>query len=96
MSKSDMKIHELKTRISEFRAVFLLKKTFEIRKNDRDFKVGDGLLLKEYDHIKKEYTGTNLIREITHILPSDNPFFNLKDFVILSIKPINTYKTKLL
>ena len=36
-----MKIHELKTLPEYFDAVFMGKKNFEIRKNDRDYKVGD-------------------------------------------------------
>jgi len=31
-------------------------KRFEIRKNDRDFKEGDKIILLHFDHEKKEYT----------------------------------------
>lgn len=40
-------------------------KTFEIRKNDRDYKVGDYVLLQEWDG--KGYTGWQVIVEITYI-----------------------------
>ena len=38
-------IHALKTLPEYFEAVWENKKTFELRKNDRDFKVGDYLAL---------------------------------------------------
>ena len=49
-------IHELKIQSEYFVAVNNKTKTFEIRKNDRDFKVGDKILLREIDSCGK-YTG---------------------------------------
>ena len=43
-----MVVHELKTWPYEFAAVRAGTKKYEIRKNDRNFKVGDGLLLNEW------------------------------------------------
>ncbi|EAH2686743.1 DUF3850 domain-containing protein, partial [Listeria monocytogenes] len=43
------KLHELKTMSEYFAAVAEERKTFEIRKNDRDFKIDDYLLLKEFE-----------------------------------------------
>ncbi|WP_282798853.1 DUF3850 domain-containing protein [Lactococcus lactis] len=45
-----MKTHELKLDIKYFNDVESGKKNFEIRKNDRDFKVGDILELKAYEN----------------------------------------------
>lgn len=59
--------HELKTLPEYFEAVFKGKKTFEIRINDRDFKVGDYIELHEHD-LNKGYTGRKLRRKITYIL----------------------------
>ncbi len=42
-------IHELKTWSAYFNEVFMGHKTFEVRKADRDFKVGDKLILIEGD-----------------------------------------------
>lgn len=46
--------HELKLDTAYFARVESGQKTFEIRKNDRDYQVGDTLLLREYDP-KGEY-----------------------------------------
>jgi ASC-1-like (ASCH) protein len=45
-----MKTHELKLDIKYFDDVKSGKKNFEIRKNDRDFQVGDVLQLKAYEN----------------------------------------------
>lgn len=44
-----MKTHELKTWSKPFEAILKGEKTYEIRKEDRSFEVGDSLLLKEFD-----------------------------------------------
>jgi hypothetical protein len=38
-----------------------------VRKNDRNFSVGDWLVLREYDPKTKKYTGNTAVREISHI-----------------------------
>lgn len=53
-----MKTHELKILPQYFKAVQNGSKTFELRKNDRRFKVGDTLILREWhpsDEDMKEY-----------------------------------------
>ena len=55
-----MKTHELKTLPEYFELVRTEVKNFEVRKNDRDFKVGDLLILKEWNG---EYTGRDQRRK---------------------------------
>ena len=60
--------HSLKTVNPYFEAVWQGLKTFEVRENDRDYKVGDLLCLKEWDHKGERYTGREATVEITYIL----------------------------
>lgn len=61
-------IHELKTVAPYFQQVLDGVKTFDIRKNDRNFKVGDYLWLREYDQETKTYTGQHLHCIVTYLL----------------------------
>jgi hypothetical protein len=60
--------HELKTWPESFDAVFHRKKKFEVRKNDRDYRVKDILRLRRFDPERNEYTGGTCIRTVSHIL----------------------------
>lgn len=57
-------MHNLKILPVFFRAVADGTKTFEIRKNDRKFNVGDLIKLREYDGY---YTGRFIFGKITFI-----------------------------
>lgn len=91
MEKPKLKIHILKTDSSYFQDIINGKKTFEVRFNDRDFKVGDILELEEYlfrTDIKGETVGVYMddyIKvEVVYILRN---FIGLKDgYVVLGIK----------
>lgn len=67
-----MKIHELKTWPVFFEEVSSGAKPFEIRKNDRDFKVGDALVLREWRPDKDGpggwYTGKELLALVTYLM----------------------------
>jgi len=60
--------HALKTWPEFFEAVAERGKTFEVRLFDRPFKVGETLLLQEFDPSTGQYTGDELERVITYIL----------------------------
>lgn len=60
--------HELKIWPEHFDAIVTGKKTFEIRKNDRDYKAGDTILLKRFNPDKKEYTGETCNLYVSHVL----------------------------
>ena len=59
--------HDLKTVQPHFDALKSGLKRFEIRKNDRNFQVGDYLHLQEYD-IEKGYSGEDLFFKVSFIL----------------------------
>ncbi|MGL4760385.1 MAG: ASCH/PUA domain-containing protein [Sarcina sp.] len=61
-----MKQHELKILEEYFNALADGSKTFELRKNDRDFKVGDSLKLKEIKD--NSFTGRFLEYEVSYVL----------------------------
>ena len=63
-----MAIHKLKSWTGFFEPVFTGEKTFELRINDRKFKVGDILHLREYDDHTRRYTGRSIRKQITYIL----------------------------
>jgi len=64
--------HELKTWPQYFAAVRSGKKRFEIRRNDRDFSVGDILVLREFDPDSDAYTGQIEERQITFLLSEED------------------------
>lgn len=59
-------IHELKTVPEPFAAIVSGHKTFEWRKNDRDFRVGDWLHLREWDG--SAFTGRTVFATVTYVL----------------------------
>jgi hypothetical protein len=71
-----MRVHELKTWPGPFRALLDGFKTFELRRDDRAYAVGDVLLLKEYDpailynigHVldPSNYTGREIRKLVTY------------------------------
>ena len=85
------KQHDLKVWPEQFRALDEGDKNFEVRYNDRDFKVGDFLNLLEWCPILGEicedagYTGGMLGRRVTHILEGGS-FGVEPGYVIMSLK----------
>lgn len=59
--------HTLKTWLEPFAAVVNGDKTFEIRKDDRNFQVGDSLILQEWCPVQQKYTGKELHMRVTFI-----------------------------
>lgn len=85
--------HKLKILPQYFQAVQEGTKTFEIRENDRGFKVGDTIILKEYgevlnrfnSNIEKGYTGQEITKEITYILEGEQ-YGLVEGYCILGLK----------
>jgi hypothetical protein len=62
----ELKLHRLKTLTRFFDAVMIGLKPFEVRYNDRDYQVGDFLLLQEYDPSTETY-GRETMRQVTYV-----------------------------
>lgn len=63
-----MKVHELKTIQPFFNQVVEGKKKYELRKNDRDFKWDDILILREWNEKAEAYRGNEVVVRVTGIL----------------------------
>ena len=70
------KIHYIKSNTKFFQAVKFHKKNFELRKNDRNYQVGDTLCMEEFE--KGVYTGDGTIRIVKYVL-KDCPEYGLVD-----------------
>ncbi|MEV0669375.1 DUF3850 domain-containing protein [Mycobacterium sp. NPDC050441] len=87
--------HSLKSWPQFFHAIVAGDRTHELRRNDRNFRVGDLLVLAEFDPLVEEYTGATCTAEVTSITSSDIECAVSKealhpDFCILSVKVIAT------
>ena len=78
-------MHDLKCWDCYFEAVDSGLKTFEIRLNDRDYKLHDSLLLREWDPARKVYTGRALLMRVTYIFGS--PTHLPIGYLAMSIQP---------
>ena len=78
--------HELKSWPLFFEETLLGVKNFEFRLNDRNYHVGDFLLLKEWNSKMEQYTGRKVTRRITYIFRG---FFGLpENMVILGLEKV--------
>lgn len=84
--------YHLKSWSPFFQAIIRGEKTHDLRDNvDRKYRVGDILVLQEYDQVAGEYTGRECMVEVTFITGRETPcaFSSAvlhRDYVILSIK----------
>ena len=76
--------HELKILPKWFEDVQANKKNFEIRKNDRNFEVGDYLILKEW--YRGKFTDRYVIRRIEYIYKGDGTYGLSEDYRVLGLK----------
>ena len=87
--------HDLKTWTEPFTAVWDGRKTYEVRKNDRDYRVGDELVLREWLGYSPDeccYSGRVVYARVEYMtrggtfgLPADLCVMSLH---VLSVEPI--------
>lgn len=84
-----MRAHRLKTLPSFYAAIIDGSKTFEVRNNDRDFAVGDKLVLRETE--PSEYGGSGILTDreaaclVTYVLHGGR-FGIAEHVVVMGIK----------
>ena len=64
-----MKIHELKIWPIYFEAVSNGSKTFEVRKNDRNYLEGDRVILREWNPDTEKFTMRQMSFKIGYVFP---------------------------
>ena len=78
-------IHVLKCWPKYFEELFSGKKTFDIRRNDRDYKVGEFLDIKEWCPTTEKFSGRSVFFKISHT--TAEPKWVQKGYIGLSLKP---------
>jgi hypothetical protein len=89
-----VRTHELKSWSRFFHPIRTGQRTHELRRNDRDFRIGDRLLLREFDPEGESYTGSVCEVVITSITSREAPCAVSDeglhpDFCILSIRVLS-------
>jgi hypothetical protein len=89
------KCHELKCDKRFYGDVESGQKPFEVRENDRDYKVGDHIWLREGEQVGNDlggfawrYTGNACVKEVTYVL-TNKMFHGVKEgYVVLGLKQV--------
>lgn len=85
-----MSIHYLKTVQPFFNEVKKGIKTFEHRRNDRNFQVGYEVILQEYDMMHNSFSGEEIKVTITYVLTNRAGLDD--NFCIFAFNVISKYK----
>jgi len=80
------KTHDLKTHPAPFQDVWDGLKTFEFRKNDRDYQLWDTLILREYYPDTNRFTGRAVKVYISHLIAGPSEFGIPDGYVCMSIQ----------
>lgn len=94
-----MRVHELKTWPQYWDDVAGGKKPFEIRQNDRDFRVGDYLLLRKWDPKTEAYIDPDrcwLVRRVSYMTDAGCPFLpaNFVVMAMVKVRPDIAHRAK--
>lgn len=77
--------HDIKTHMEPFWALWNGQKTFEFRQNDRDYQVGDTLILREYFPDTNTFSGRAVKARVTHLIAGPSEFGIPKGYVCMSL-----------
>lgn len=95
--RTGIRHHECRSWVHLFTPILDGAKTHDLRIDDRNYRVGDRILLREYDISVGRYTGRKVTVEITYITGRNEgqcpcAFSSAvlpRDYVILSIRKVN-------
>ena len=82
------KVHEIKISPVFFKDVSIGIKPFELRVNDRNYQVGDCLVLEEFNG---KYTGNETIKIVTYMLIGGQYGID-KNWCVLGLRPIQEHE----
>jgi ASC-1-like (ASCH) protein len=77
-------IHTLKIWPEYFEAILDGRKTWEYRKNDRNYQLNDVLRLHEWNNTMQKFTGRMMVVTVTYIYYTPS---NTQEYCIMSIVP---------
>ncbi len=80
------RIHEIKCLPKYFEETAKGTKGFEIRKNDRDYQVGDLLAMNEYDGQK--YTGRAMFLRVDFMMNPNDVMTCGSGYVVMGVHPV--------
>lgn len=79
------KLHHLKCVDPYFTDVWEGRKTFEIRRNDRDYQIGDVVILQRYDPRLSTWLSGVIVAKVGYVLEHAEAFGVAKGYVVLSL-----------
>lgn len=92
-----VRTHDVKSWTRFFRPIVSGERVHELRRNDRDYRVGDRMHLREYDDVSDTYTGSYCEAAITSITSREipcavsdqglNPDYCILSIRVLSVSP---------
>jgi hypothetical protein len=77
--------HELKSWPDFYAHVITGEKTFEIRQDDRGYRAGDQLWLREWNPTREDYTGRACVVDVPYLLAGAWPGLG-EGYVVMSIR----------
>jgi hypothetical protein len=88
-------VHHVKSWAQYFGPITTDQRTHDLRRNDRDYKVGDTMILEEFDPTTQKYTGQKCEVEITSMTSMSQPCAVSSEaldpaFCILSIRRVKS------
>ena len=80
--------HELKCWPAYFNSVLAGSKPFELRRDDRDFRTGDTLWLREWCPVRAEYSGREARVLISYLMRKEKCFGLMDGFCLMGFVPL--------